>query len=175
MDMLEQAVEALKSGKEPSLDHLLSQQTEIELRIPALLPEDYIPDVSMRLSFYKKLASAKSEQELDEVQVELIDRFGLLPDASKNLVTVSTFKLQAQTLGIKRIEASAKGGTLEFMEQTRVAPSYIIELIQTKSREFKLEGGQKLRFTADLTDSQARLSYIQQLLHNFASHQTEHA
>ncbi|MEE2001471.1 transcription-repair coupling factor [Alkalimonas sp. MEB108] len=179
MDMLEQAVEALKNGKEPSLDQLLSQQSEIELRIPALLPEDYIPDVSMRLSFYKKLASAKNERELDEVQVELIDRFGLLPDASKNLVALSTFKLQAQALGIKRIEASAKGGIVEFMEQTRVAPAYIIELIQTKSREFKLEGGQKLRFSSELTDSQARLNYIQQLLANFAgaspSYQTEHA
>uniref|UniRef100_UPI0032B261E9 transcription-repair coupling factor n=1 Tax=Rheinheimera aquimaris TaxID=412437 RepID=UPI0032B261E9 len=78
MDMLEQAVKALKEGREPSLDAMLSQQTEMELRIPALLPESYIPDVNLRLSCYKKLASATSVEELDEVQVELIDRFGLL-------------------------------------------------------------------------------------------------
>ncbi|MCH8537327.1 MAG: transcription-repair coupling factor [Alkalimonas sp.] len=175
MDMLDQAVDALKSGKQPSLDQLLSQQSEIELRIPALFPESYIPDVSMRLSFYKKLASANSEQELDEVQVELIDRFGLLPDASKHLVAVSNFKLQAQSLGIKRIEAHAKGGHVEFMEQTSVAPGYIIELIQTQANTFKLEGGQKLRFSADLTDTQQRLAFVQRLLHNFASHQMENA
>ncbi|MDP4528955.1 transcription-repair coupling factor [Alkalimonas delamerensis] len=175
MDMLEQAVSALKEGKEPSLDQLLSQQSDIELRIPALLPEDYIPDVSMRLSFYKKLASARNEHELDDIQVELIDRFGLLPDASKNLVALSALKLQAQQLGIKRIEATAKGGIVDFMEQTRVAPGYIIELLQTRGREFKLEGGQKLRFISELTDSSARLSYIKQLLADFASHQTEHA
>ena len=175
MDMLEQAVSALKEGKEPSLDQLLSQQSDIELRIPALLPEDYIPDVSMRLSFYKKLASAHNEHELDDIQVELIDRFGLLPDASKNLVALSALKLQAQQLGIKRIEATAKGGIVDFMEQTRVAPGYIIELLQTRGREFKLEGGQKLRFISELTDSSARLSYIKQLLADFASHQTEHA
>jgi len=74
----------LKAGKEPSLDALLTQQTELDMKLPALLPDSYIPDVSLRLSFYKRLASCRDEQELDDVQVELIDRFGLLPDAAKN-------------------------------------------------------------------------------------------
>ncbi|WP_240221464.1 transcription-repair coupling factor [Rheinheimera hassiensis] len=170
MDMLEQAVNALKNGREPSLDAMLSQQTEIELRIPALLPDSYIPDVNLRLSCYKKLASARSTDELDEVQVELIDRFGLLPDAAKNLVALSEFKLQAELLGIRRIEASNKGGVIEFSDRTAVSPGYIIELIQKQSRIFKLEGGQKLRFSINTDDSKARLSLIENMLSDFARH-----
>ena len=170
MDMLEQAVKALKNGQEPSLDAMLSQQTEIELRIPALLPESYIPDVNLRLSCYKKLASARNTDELDEVQVELIDRFGLLPDAAKNLVALSEFKLQAQQLGIRRIEANSKGGVVEFGDKTAVSPAYIIELIQKQSRVFKLEGGQKLRFNIASNDGAQRLELIASMLSDFASH-----
>lgn len=173
MDMLEQAVKALKEGREPSLDAMLSQQTEMELRIPALLPESYIPDVNLRLSCYKKLASANSVEELDEVQVELIDRFGLLPDAAKNLVAISEFKIQAQQLGIRRIEANSKGGVVEFSEKTAVSPAYIIELIQKQSRVFKLEGGQKLRFNIASDDGAARLSLIANMLQDFARHKVQ--
>ena len=173
MDMLEQAVKALKEGREPSLDAMLSQQTEIKLRIPALLPESYIPDVNLRLSCYKKLASATSVEELDEVQVELIDRFGLLPDAAKNLVAISEFKIQAQQLGIRRIEANSKGGLVEFSEKTAVSPAYIIELIQKQSRVFKLEGGQKLRFNIASDDGAARLSLIANMLQDFARHKVQ--
>ncbi len=80
MELLENAVDALKAGREPSLEDLTSQQTEVELRMPSLLPDDFIPDVNTRLSFYKRIASAKTENELEEIKVELIDRFGLLPD-----------------------------------------------------------------------------------------------
>ncbi|EJI85630.1 transcription-repair coupling factor [Alishewanella aestuarii B11] len=174
MEMLEEAVHALKAGREPSLDSLLSQQTEIDLKIPALLPDSYIPDVNLRLSFYKKLASVRNEQELDEVQVELIDRFGLLPDAAKHLVQLSQFKLLAQELGIKRIEANAKGGVLEFAERTLVSPAYIIQLIQTQSRIFKLEQGQKLRFTIAAADYKDRLQLISNMLAELAKHKVGH-
>lgn len=173
MDMLEDAVTALKQGRQPSLDMMLSQQSEIDLKIPALLPDSYIPDVNLRLSFYKKLASAKDESELDDVQVELIDRFGLLPDAAKNLVKLTEFKQQAQTLGIRRIEANAKGGVIEFAEKTRVAPAYIISLIQQQSRIFKLEGGQKLRFAIASADAKDRLTLVANMLADFSQHQLE--
>jgi len=172
MEMLEQAVEALKAGKEPSLDALLNQQTELDMKLPALLPDAYIPDVSLRLSFYKRLASCRDEQELDDVQVELIDRFGLLPDAAKNLVKITELKMQAQQLGIKRLEANSKGGVLEFGERTTVNPSYIIQLIQTQSKVFKLEGGTKLKFIKDLPDTNSRFAFVSFMLDDFAKHQT---
>jgi len=172
MEMLEQAVEALKQGKEPSLDALLQQQTELDLKLPALLPDSYIPDVNLRLSFYKRLASCKDSLELDDVQVELIDRFGLLPDAAKNLVKITELKLIAASLGIKRLEANPKGGVLEFGERTSVNPSFIIQLIQTQSRVFKLEGGNKLKFIKDLTNADSRFAFISQLLSELQAHQT---
>ncbi len=114
MEMLEQAVEALKEGKEPSLDDLLREQTEIEMRIPALLPDDYIPDVNTRLSMYKRIASVTDNEGLSELKVELIDRFGVLPDATKNLLSVSELKIGAGSLKAKKIEAHDKADSLSF-------------------------------------------------------------
>ena len=167
MEMLEEAVQALKEGREPSLDMMLSQQTELDLKIPALLPDKFIPDVSLRLSFYKRLASCKDAQELDEIQVELIDRFGLLPDAAKHLVALTQARQVAQALGIRRIEMHAKGGLVEFAERTKVAPAYIIRLIQTQSRIYKLEGGQKLRFNIETPGSTERLALLKTMLADF--------
>jgi len=167
MEMLEEAVQALKEGREPSLDMMLSQQTELDLKIPALLPDKFIPDVSLRLSFYKRLASSKDAQDLDEIQVELIDRFGLLPDAAKHLVALTQARQVAQSLGIRRIEMNAKGGLVEFAERTKVTPAYIIRLIQTQSRIYKLEGGQKLRFNIETPGSAERLALLKTMLADF--------
>lgn len=114
MDLLENAVKALQEGREPSLDEITQHQAEIELRVPALLPDDYLPDVNMRLSFYKRIASSENLQSLNDLKVELIDRFGLLPEATKNLFAITQLRLSAQTLGIKKIDAGIHGGYLEF-------------------------------------------------------------
>ncbi len=170
MEMLEQAVNALKQGKEPSLDQLLNQQADIDLKIPALLPDHYIPDVNLRLSFYKRLSACQNAQALDDVQIELIDRFGLLPDAAKNLIKITEFKQQAQALGIRRLDVQAQGGVVEFADRTLIDPAYIIQLIQKQSRIFKLEGGQKLRFTIASADSAQRLALVEQMLTDFNQH-----
>ena len=167
MDMLEQAVEALKEGKEPSLDAVLATQTEIELRIPALLPDDYINDVNTRLSLYKKLAGCKTNTEIKDVQVELIDRFGLLPDAAKNLVKVAEMKLLAQDVGITKIEATAQGGLVEFSEQTKIDPGYIIRLIQSKPSTYKFDGPQKLRFIHSSDNAEKRVNFVTSILNEF--------
>ncbi|MGQ8365801.1 transcription-repair coupling factor [Glaciecola sp. 1036] len=167
MDMLEKAVEALKQGKEPSLADTLVEQTEIELRIPALLPEDYIGDVNIRLSIYKKLASCQNQDDIDELQIELIDRFGLLPDAAKNLIKVTCFKLRAGSLGIKRIEFTEIGGVFEFTQNTTVDPGYLIHLIQKHPSHYKFEGPEKLRVTKKSTSSDERVASVEDLLSKF--------
>lgn len=130
MELLENAVDALKAGREPSLEDLTSQQTEVELRMPSLLPDDFIPDVNTRLSFYKRIASAKSEGELEEIKVELIDRFGILPDAARNLLDIARLRQQAQKLGIRKLEGNEKGGVIEFAEKNHVDPMWLIGLLQ---------------------------------------------
>ena len=171
MDMLEQAVEALKEGKEPSLDDALAQQTDIELRIAALLPEDYIGDVNMRLSLYKKLANCKNQDDIDEFQVECIDRFGLLPDPAKNLVSMAALKIRAKTLGIEKIEMHSLGGTLLFSSEMKVNPGFIIQLVQKRNREFKFEGSQKLKWVIKTDDAKARLQKVSALLSEFEQEQ----
>ena len=127
----------VENGREPSLEDLTSSQTEVELRMPALLPEDFIPDVNTRLSLYKRIASAKRDGELDELKVELIDRFGQLPDAARNLLQCAALRLHAQKLGIKRIESNERGGFIEFGDNNRVDPGYLIGLLQGNPQVYR--------------------------------------
>ncbi|CCN49331.1 transcription-repair coupling factor [Vibrio nigripulchritudo MADA3029] len=168
MEMLEQAVEALKEGKEPSLDELLRDQTEVELRLPALLPDDYIPDINTRLSMYKRIASVSNENELAEMKVELIDRFGTLPDAAKNLLAVSEVKQKAGTMHIKKIEAHAKGGFIEFYPTADINPAFLVKLLQSAPQKYGMEGPTKLKFALPLTDRRERVRFINDLLQQFA-------
>jgi len=167
MEMLEQAVEALKEGKEPSLDDVLAAQTEVDLRIPALLPDNYIGDVNTRLSLYKKLAGCKNQNEIDEYQIELIDRFGLLPDSAKNLVKQSGLKLKAQQVGIRKIETTQVGGLIEFEKTTKIDPSFLIQLIQKYPSLYKFEGPLKLRFMKKLDSAAQKLDHVRDLLDKF--------
>ncbi|AIU90507.1 transcription-repair coupling factor [Pectobacterium odoriferum] len=170
MELLESAVDALKAGREPSLEDLINSQTDVELRLPALLPDDFIPDVNTRLSLYKRIASAKTTAELDELKVELIDRFGLLPDASRYLLQIAALRQQAQALGIRRIEGNEKGGFIEFSEQNRVDPSHLIGLLQRDPDTYRLDGPARLKFMKDLSDRPQRIEFIGSLLGNMAQH-----
>ncbi len=169
MEMLEQAVNALKEGREPSLDDALRQHTEIELRIPALLPDDYIPDVSLRLSLYKKIASSQDQNDLDDAQIELIDRFGLLPEPAKNLIKLTKLKIKASQLGIRKLESGPKGGIVEFSQDTKVDPSKIISLMQSAPTKYALAGPEKIKFMIESQSPKDRLNIIDQLLQKLAS------
>lgn len=164
MELLENAVDALKEGREPSLEDLTSQQTEVELRMPSLLPEDFIPDVNTRLSFYKRIASAKKPGELDEIKVELIDRFGLLPDAARNLLDIARLRQLAQKMGIRKIEAHDKGGVIEFADKNHVDPVWLIGLLQKSPQHFRLDGPTRLKFFQDLNERKTRMEWVTQFM-----------
>lgn len=160
MEMLERAVKAIRSGKTPNLDQPLALATEVNLRVSALIPDEYLPDVHNRLMLYKRISNAKSEEELNELQVEMIDRFGLLPDPVKNLFAVTALKLEAEQLGIRKIDAGASGGRLEFSSETHIDPMRLIKLIQTQPKRYKLEGGDKLRFSLPSEDATQRFEVV---------------
>jgi transcription-repair coupling factor (superfamily II helicase) len=164
MDLLSRAVNALKSGREPELDTLNLPATEIDLQIPALIPEKYLGDVHLRLQCYKRIATAKTQAELDEIQVDMIDRFGLLPDSAKNLFAISAIRQTAEALGIKKIEANSKGGKLDFIEKPHINPIKIIQLIQTRPKQYKLEGPARLRFILEPHEVKNRAELIGQIL-----------
>ncbi len=169
MELLDAAVKALKEGREPSLEELTQQQADIELRVPALLPDDYLGDVNMRLSFYKRIAAAESKSELDELKVELIDRFGLLPDATKNLLQIAELRLLVEPLKVVRIDAGTQGGFIEFSPKAQVNPDKFIQLIQKEPIVYRFDGPLKFKFMKDLSDNKVRLEFVVDLLKVIAS------
>ena len=169
MELLDAAVKALKEGREPSLEELTQQQADIELRVPALLPDDYLGDVNMRLSFYKRIAAAESKSELDELKVELIDRFGLLPDATKNLLQIAELRLLVEPLKVVRIDAGTQGGFIEFSPKAQVNPDKFIQLIQKEPIVYRFDGPLKFKFMKDLSDNKVRLEFVVDLLKAIAS------
>lgn len=167
MELLEHAVEALKSGKDPHLEKPLRSGTEIDLRITALIPSDYIPDVHTRLIFYKRIANAFDDTALQELKAEMIDRFGLLPESTKNLFQITELKQQAHALGIRKIDASNTGGRIEFEEKPNIDPMKIIQLIQKQPKLYKLEGPNRLRFNWENAAANIRISQAFDLLKKF--------
>ncbi|MBB5358028.1 transcription-repair coupling factor (superfamily II helicase) [Rhodanobacter sp. ANJX3] len=163
-ELLDRAVRALKSGKVPDFDLSSEHETEVELHLPALIPDDYLPDVHARLTLYKRIASARSEEELRDLQVEMIDRFGLLPDPTKQLFAVATIKLMATPLGIRKLDFGANGGRIVFRENPEVDPLTIIKLIQRLPRVYKLDGQDKLKITLDLPGATERIRSAQEVL-----------
>jgi transcription-repair coupling factor (superfamily II helicase) len=167
LDMLERAVAALKDGREPALDKPLAAATDVELHVPAFLPEDYVADVHVRLGLYKRIAAADATG-LDELMAELIDRFGELPPSAANLLKVARLKLRARELGVRRLDLGASGGFVLFEERNALDPAVIIRLIQKSPRELRLEGSLKLRVTAQLAAVEQRFDYGLELLRRFS-------
>ncbi|QGZ42804.1 transcription-repair coupling factor (superfamily II helicase) [Pseudoduganella flava] len=158
-DMLNEAVRALKAGKEPDLAAPLASTTEINLHVPALLPADFCGDVHERLSIYKRLANCASQDAIDGLQEELIDRFGKLPEATRALIETHRLRLAAATVGIVKIDAHGEAANLQFMPKPPIDPMRIITLIQ-KNRHIKLNGQDKLKITANMPDLAARVAQI---------------
>lgn len=163
MELLERAVKSLKKGEIPDLEHSLTSATEINLRVPALIPEKYLPDVNTRLILYKRISAASSETELKELQVEMIDRFGLLDNEIKNLFRITRLKLQAAEFGISKIEAGDNGGLFEFSEDTSVNPIELVNLVQSQSDIYRLGGASSLRFNTSLSDCEQRFVFVEEL------------
>ncbi len=163
-ELLARAVTSLRAGEEPDLQDPMERGAEIELGLPALIPDDYMPDVHMRLVHYKRIASAESAAELRELQVELIDRFGLLPMTTRTLFGVTQLKLLAQQLGVAKLQAENRGGTLKFGPRTVVDPLVLVSLVEDRPGSFTLDGPSKLRFRWDLERDDDRIGAAETLL-----------
>jgi transcription-repair coupling factor (superfamily II helicase) len=164
MDMLERATKAIQNGKAPNLDAPLALTSDISLHLPALIPDEYLNDVHQRLLFYKRISGADNEQELNDIRIEMIDRFGLLPQPARNLFEVHRLRLKAEMLGIEKMDMNVSGGIIEFRPDTPVDAMTIIQLIQSKPMLYKMEGGQRLRVKHQLPDVAARLTAVHELL-----------
>jgi len=171
-ELLERAVRSIKRGELPDVDAPQHRGAEIGLHVPSLIPEDYLPDVHARLTLYKRISSARDADELRELQVEMIDRFGLLPDPAKHLFASAELKLQATALGIRKLDLGEAGGRLQFVEKPDVDPMAVIRLIQGQPKHYRRAGPDKLRITLDLPDFETRLKAARGLLIALAPHRT---
>ncbi|MBD8010095.1 MULTISPECIES: transcription-repair coupling factor [Acinetobacter] len=164
MEMLEKATKAIQKGKTPNFDAPLSLTAEITLHMPALIPDEYLGDVHQRLLFYKRISNTDTQEKLDNIRMELIDRFGIPPQPVKQLFTVHQIRLKAEQLGITKIDISSQGGHIEFAPDTPVQAMTIIQMMQKHPTYFRMEGGQRLKVMVMLEDYQKRIQFIQDLL-----------
>ncbi len=164
MELLERAVKSLKEGKQPQLDRPLDHGTEIDLHVSALIPDTFLPDVHTRLITYKRIASVDTHEELQELQEELVDRFGVLPEAFANLVKIARLKIKAKPLGIRKIDVSENVAKIHFMDNTNVDISSLLQMIQSKPDKYKLDGQNILRVTGEMPDMESRIKVITNLL-----------
>ena len=164
MEMLEKATKAIQQGKTPNFDAPLSLTAEISLHIPALIPDDYLGDVHQRLLFYKRISNTDSQEKLDHIRMELIDRFGIPPEAVKQLFSIHQIRLKAEKLGITKIDINTNGGHIEFSQDTPVQAMTIIQMMQKHPTYFRMDGGQRLKIMVMLEDYQKRIQFINDVL-----------
>jgi transcription-repair coupling factor (superfamily II helicase) len=164
MELLERAVTALKSGKQADLERPMDAGPEVELHLPALIPEDYVPDVHLRLVLYKRIASTPTREELDDLRAEMIDRFGPMPNYALSLFRCAQIKLRAAELGIRKIDAGAASGYIIFEENNKIDAKRVLKLVQGKPKDYRLDGPFKLRFTHDARTEENLFTRIELLV-----------
>ena len=164
LEMLERAVSAIRKGATPDLDATLDQGIEVNMHLPALIPDDYLPDVNMRLTLYKRLSNCQTEEQLHELQVEMIDRFGLLPEPVKTLFQLADLRQQGERLGLKKIEAGPSSGRLQFTDKTAVEPITIVTMVQKNPSIFRLQNNDQLSFTIPMDTAEQRFTAVNNIL-----------
>ena len=171
MEMLERAVDAIRAGRVPNLDEplpTLRGSPEVNLHVQALIPDDYLPDVHMRLILYKRIANAAALDALDDLKAEAIDRFGPLPEAAQALFRTTEIKLAGQALGIRRIDVGAASGRVDFEPDTPVHPVTVVGLVQAAPDTYRLQDAATLRFSTSLAEPEARFEFVEGLLERLA-------
>jgi transcription-repair coupling factor (superfamily II helicase) len=163
-ELLARAVDALRAGREPELELATHGGTEVELHVAALIPETYLADVHTRLSLYKRIASAASVAELRDLQVEMIDRFGLLPEAVRNLFEIAALRQRAERIGVTRIDIGESGGRVEFAEDATADPAALVGLVSSEPGRFRMSGPRRLQVILEDAGARARLEFAEQLL-----------
>lgn len=169
MELLEKTVKALKSGEQVNFESPSDNMVEIDLNVSALIPEDYLPDVHSRLMLYKRISMCPHKQALDDIRVEMIDRFGLLPDATKHLFKITEYKHIAKAIGIQKIEAGPSSGKIQFTNTPNIDPDKIISLIRNQPQHFKLLNSQSFKFNFEMETVEQRFQVVENLLNQLNS------
>ena len=171
-EYLSQAIKSIRENKIPVHDHdlIAEKAVQIDLHVPALFPEDFLANAHSRLILYKRISSAADEEQLQELQIEVVDRFGLLPEPAKNLFRVTAIRLRSEKLGISKMDIGESGGVVELSEQHKIDPLGVIQLIQQDPNRFKLKTPNTFSLTDDLEQNEIRMTTVEALLSHLESH-----
>jgi len=164
MELLERAVSAMRAGKSPELERPLHHGPELDLHVPSLLPEQYLPDVHARLVLYKRISGVESATELDDLMAETTDRFGPLPEPARHLFRIARLRVTAARVGAQRIDVAASGGSVTFVDDPPVDTGALILFVQRHGKNMRFDGPKKLRFTAVASEIEERFATAQRLL-----------
>jgi transcription-repair coupling factor (superfamily II helicase) len=166
-EMLEHAVKSLRAGREPDLSRPLALATEVNLHAPALLPEGYCGDVHERLVLYKRLANCASEEDLQGLTEELVDRFGELPEPARVLLECHRLRIQGAPLGVARIDAGPSAIVVQFVPDPPVDGRRVLALVQSGGR-YRMPGPDRVRIERAVDDLRARAAEVRQFLRGIA-------
>jgi len=164
LEMLDYAVKALKAGITPELELPLETGPEIDLTMASLIPEDYLPDIQIRLNLYKRIASATNDEKLKDIRIEMIDRFGVLPHPCYNLFQIARLKLIAKELGIAKISMKDDGGRIDFVDAPKINVDNLLDLIRNNAEQYHMVGNSKLRFVISAQNAEAKFTHLFKLL-----------
>lgn len=160
MELLNEAVDALKAGRDPEVETKTHRGPEIDLKLSALIPETLVRDVHTRLTLYKRLSDCATQETLQTLKAEMVDRFGVLPDVTQNLLDIADLRIKAEPLGIVKIDVGTQYGYLHFSEKPKIDPAKIIQLIQTEPNQFQLQGAETFRFKLTSADKTKRVAEV---------------
>jgi transcription-repair coupling factor (superfamily II helicase) len=166
--MLDRAVRRLKAGQK-DIEDSIDISTEVNLHVPALLPATYCSDVQERLSLYKRLADTETQEQLDLLREELVDRFGELPEPARALIECHRVRIAARPLGVARVDATHESVQLQFVKNPPLDGAKVIDFIRKKGRAAKLAGPEKLRVEAKLPAWQERAQAVKDILNQLAA------
>jgi transcription-repair coupling factor (superfamily II helicase) len=164
MEMLDRAVKTLQKGGSLEQEEPFELTGDLNLHVPALIPDDYLPDVHNRLTFYKRISALEDKDAITDLREEMIDRFGPLPEPVKTLFRLSLLRQRCDALGIRKIDCGAKGGKLEFANNTSVEPFALVTLVQQQSMTYRMDGASGLRFSETLSKAEDRFRFLDKLL-----------
>jgi len=162
-DLLARAVRAIQRGKLDDAPFGVAA-CEVDLGVSALIPDDYVPDVHMRLVLYKRASEASNEAALDELKIEMIDRFGLLPIQAERLIDAARVRIAGEALGLRKVRAGSRSAVLDFGPEPQIETPRLIRLIQQQPKVYKLEGQKRLHINAVLDPPEGRAEQMLNLL-----------
>ena len=170
------AVKDIKQDHSPLVEQAfdLEKETTVDLHLPALFPEDYLPNPQIRLTLYKRISSSPTLENLRELQIEVIDRFGLLPEAGRNLFQLAALQRKADQVGIHKLDIGPRGGRIEFHEKPAIDPGVIFSMIQGAPQKYRLSASHVFHITDDLEDPVARIEEIHALMDTLLHSRPDH-